>query len=352
MKRNIMLFMFVPGFVLCVLLILTKVFAQEYYLIGEGPISVIEYDNSINRLLVTSGTVLFIVNPVNGDIDEDYETEIAADDIIRGLPQDDFIYEIGSQEGCSINTQTSVINSYYMPDDFFPSYKILQDSEKLYVTCKDMNIGQPGLTDKIVVFNKADLSQEAIWLCEEFPKYAIYDYENNLIVIAAGMAHSHNPAGIPYIPAGPGIQWLSNIGWYDPLRQGNLITEVTVEGSISGLALMSDGTVVAGLTYKTANEEGAWASTLAIISDPIEYIGIGTYHVVAMDCDSANDRLICSLYDYEEESGGHILVWDYNTREYNIIEAGVSQLIIIKYMDGKLYASNSKDNKVYVIDID
>ena len=352
MKMKIMRFMFPLLIILGLLLAVINATAQDYYIIGEGPICDIELDNNPNQLIVGSAAVIYVISSLDGAIVDTYNSDIAADDILTGSPENDIIYEIGSHQGCSINRDTQEIEYYYLPDHFHPSFIILQDSENLYITCMDQTIGKLGPYDKIVVYDKTDLSQEATWPCVPFPKYGIYDSENNLIIIAEGMAHSHNPAGGRYFPAQAGIQWQSKIGWYDPSREGNLVSQVTLEGTITGLAMMSDGTVIAGLAWRTANEEGAWASTLAIITDPIEYIDIDTYHVVAMDRDSANDRLICSLYDYQSETGGHILVWDYDTREYSIVEAGVSQLIIIKYLDGKLYASNSKDNKVYVIDID
>ncbi len=130
-----------------------------------------------------------------------------------------------------------------------------------------------------------------------------------------------------------------------------LLETFTVEGSISGLAITGDCTPVVGLADIKENPNIP-ASTFAILSDPIEYVDIYPYHVIAMDLDPAADRLICSVYDYEEETGGHILVWDYNTREYEVTEPGIKGMNIIKFLDGKLYTANGKDNKIYVIPID
>lgn len=153
-----------------------------------------------------------------------------------------------------------------------------------------------------------------------------------------------------YVPSEPGVQWLSRIGRYDPSREGLLVEEYTVSGSVAGLGFANNGTLIVGLSGD--KENGVSASTLAIISDPIEYVDIENYHVVCMDYDTGTERAFCSVYDYMDDSGGHILVWDYNTREYEVIDVGVDDIMMVKFLDGKLFFSDGKDNKMYVITID
>jgi hypothetical protein len=337
--------------VIVIPLILLPAFGQSYYPIGNGDIYDIELDAVPGQLIIPSGESLYIVRMSDINILDEFEIPgITTNDLEYGITESDHIYLVGAGndgwvEG-SLDRNTNEINNYNIDVNYIPTVQ-LQDDYKLYAICQDQSPGPGSMGGKIFVFNKDDLSLENVWPCEMWPELALYDYENQKIIIAQGYTTSYSES--VYSPWEEGVQWLSNVGIYDPSRSGELIQEYTVQGSIAGLTQASDGTIIVGL----AGDKENWvhASTLAVLSDPIRYVDIENYQVACMDYDTANDRVIASVSIDDSEIGISILVWYYNTEEYEIIESDVQPMLILKYYDGKVYTSTGKDNRLYVIDI-
>jgi outer membrane protein assembly factor BamB len=116
------------------------------------------------------------------------------------------------------------------------------------------------------------------------------------------------------------------------------------------MALMSDGAIVIGLCGEKAYK--VQAPTLAVIDEDTEYVNLEDYSVMAMDYDRNTNRVFFSAFDPGGEPDGDVIVWDYDTGEYEIINTGIRNLRIVKFLDGKLYASTQRNNKLYVIEID
>ena len=348
MKKGLYVFLLAIIAVVGILL-LKPVFGSGYYSIGNGPISDIQIDYIPGQLLIASAHSIFIFDTESNEPVDEYE--LACSYVDRGNPgnpQNNYIYGFGGLFAeFSLNRTTEDVESAALANDFIPNVQ-LQDQDKLYAIFQDQSLGPDSMGGKIFVFDKGDLSLENVWPCEMWPELALYDYENQKIIVAQGYTTSYSES--LYSPWEEGVQWLSNVGIYNPSRSGELIQEYTIQGSIAGLAQASDGIIIVGLAGNKEN----WvpASTLAVLSDPIRYVDIENYQVACMDYDTANDRVIASVSIDDSEIGISILVWYYDTGEYEIIESDVHPMLIIKYYDGKAYTSTGKDNRLYVIPID
>jgi outer membrane protein assembly factor BamB len=143
---------------------------------------------------------------------------------------------------------------------------------------------------------------------------------------------------------------MSIIGIYDPERSGGLLEEINVRGGVNGIVALDNGLLVAGL------ETSGWDTSdetplLAIIGDNLEDWERDGYDVVSMCVDESTNRIYCILY-----TGGHvigdILVWDYDTYEFDIIQTGLDMLSLPAFLEGKLYCGGRNDNKIYIVDVD
>jgi len=338
--------------VVALYMLITPVFGQPFYTIGEGPIRDIVLDANPGNFIVVSGHAVYVIRGSDGEIIDIYQVpDIYVQDIIPSNPQANYLYCIGGCSNGAIEITIDRASHMIASVPIGPAmtlYAQLQDNDRLYAICHDQKLYEDEYSNVIRVFDKSDLSDVGTWPCEPWPEYAQYDNNSDTIIIAQSIAVPYKEG--EYVPSESGVQWLSRIGRYNPSREGLLVEEYTVSGSVAGLAINNDGNLIVGLAGE--KENGIPASTFAIISDPIEYLDIDNYHVVCMDYEIATDRAFCSVFNYLDETGGHILVWDYNTREYEIIEVGVDDIMMVKFLDGKLFFSDSKDNKLYVITID
>ena len=116
---------------------------------------------------------------------------------------------------------------------------------------------------------------------------------------------------------------------------------------------MSDGTVIAGI-----EQCAEWLDepTIVVLSDPLEEISVPDIHIVALTYDTGSNRIFgvtrgAPGLEWTPDDG-NILVWDYDTYEFSIIETDINTLEQVAFLDGVVYGITMEDNKLYYIPID
>ena len=328
--------------------------AENFYVIGQGPIRYIEHDNEYGQLLILSEEEIYSINAYTGEIIDSWSvTGNYVWDIKAGFPQTNIIYGVagygGNSTQFSLNRSNGSIERVIPPNGLGAEIQ-LQDPERLYAVCAEHGLDIDYVHDMVCVFNKSDLSFIEMWDCEEGPYHAIYDYTNSTILVAQGLPSAIKPGAQEYTRNEPGVFYLSKIGRYDPSRSGFLLDEYTVEGAINGLVVTNNGNIIVGLSWRAGYNIPA--ATFAVIDDDVSYVECDYYHILDMVYDSAQNRIFAIVWDENDELTGRCLVFDCTTEEYYTFESGVTGLCRFIYLDGKLYGTIYDDNKLYVIDVE
>jgi hypothetical protein len=179
---------------------------------------------------------------------------------------------------------------------------------------------------------------------------ALYNNNNDLIYVprySAYFTDSNEDGEFGY----EGDESISDIGCYDPSRDGAMVSEYFVHGTVIGLCIMDDGTLVAGISgYNLYNDPTI--STVA--ENPIE-ISIPDVYLQSIDKAPNSNIVYGAAWDYysgKQALNGYILSWNYNTGEYQILNSGIPVLVSVTYHNNILYGTTGEDNIMYVIPLD
>lgn len=355
MKKNIIIMLVIVAGVS--LILVQSILAQGFHTFGPGTISSVRRDSMEGRFVITSGETVYLVNADDCQIVEEYQLPFWALTVEPGNPADDMYYGIGeigvdypTANVFSIDLSTGQITSTNIGIGFHARV-ILQDETRIFVVSSNSAPAIPGEDrGRVFVFSKTDLTPLEDWQCKDRPRVGIINNADGKIYVPSieSQYGTVMDEGMTY----PSNEFWYYLGCYDSNRGGELIYEdYKIPGLVTGMAVMNDGAVVAGMS-------GAidWQKpNLAIINDPIEEIYIPGIDLSPLDCDIETNRIFAAVRDYntgKRYSNGLILNWDYDTGEYEIIDSGIQGLREVTYCDGKLYGITTKDNKLYVIDID
>jgi hypothetical protein len=330
-------------------------YGTDYYMVNAEEIENVVVDDMPNQIIVTAGSALFIMNADNGSIIDTFQPNIWMWLAIPSEPTDGKIYGVGENNDIavvqdlvfSLERGSHVINQFTLTEGYHANY-ILQDDPNLYIIGSNKTPGTPKEDwGKIFVVRKSDMAEIAEWPCEEWPSMGIM--KDNLIYIPCGQIGWHDIGG------DGGFNWeedqaVMNIGCYDTLRNGQEVGLYETHAYIAGLGTVADGTIIVGHeNYPEYNQP-----IITVLTDPLEEIYIPQIAMRSMDIDKQTNRVFGPLLDQyggSEESTGYVLIWDYDTRDYEIINTGIEGLRYVTYCNGFLFGWAARDNKLYKIPV-
>ncbi len=347
MKITILLIVFITFLILA-----SVIYAQDYYSFPGDVIHSVSRDYNNGQLIITAAGSVIIIDAGNGQIVQQFQLPNRSWIAEVGNPDYEMIYGIYAESDwtsglyCINRTSGQIITTTLQ--EYHDENAVLQDETRIYVVSDNDSSGiSPEDSGIVFVYSKTDLSLIEQWPCIDNPNNGTYNETDNLIYTSTW--HSRVPYSIDVDP------WSGDdyyrIGCYEPDRGGECIGIYEVDGFIAGMVVTGDGRVVAGL-------EGSimWESpTLAVLDDPLVEVFITDTELYSLDIDIATNRLFGAVRDYttgESRLNGRILMWDYDTGEYEFMDTGVEGLRHVTYCDEKLYGITEKDNKLYHIDID
>ena len=360
--RNRTLLMIILALIIMLSVVISAKMAlgDDYYVIGPGYIKAIYNDIDPNNLVVISDDSILVIRADDGEILQSYDV-YSAECI---APDTDYIYGAGfsgngKQRVFSIlRSNGSIEYTDYGETvlDIVPSFLatvIVFDENRIYVINEFQGLGgsnyPPG---RVYVFSKQDLTQITDWECSTYPSYCVLD-ENGSMFVPDGMTRAANDSGMPFSFYDPDTYHYSKLCEYDTNRDGMLLGEAEVLGSVTHFNILGNGVKYACISKGPF--EWLETPTLYFFTDPVLTFDIEDWGVATGCVDANTNRIFCALIDEsdtESEPLGEVLVWDYETSEYYIVDTGIEYLVMLAFANGKLFGADGRDNKLYNYQID